>query len=313
MDERLHLDQERPRPGHRRQDRRARRVACGAARAGPCDGSGTGSSPLSRISNIASSPVGPNRFLVARRIRYSRLPLALEGEHRVDQVLERLRPGDRPLLGDVPDQEERRARALGLLHQPVGAVPHLPDRARRRLELVAAQRLDRVDQHRRRRRLRERREQRLEPVLAGDQDGGAAGAEPLGPQPELARRLLGAGVDHLPSPRREPLRELQQKGRLADPRLAGQEHRAARHDAAAEHAVELRQPRRRPRHLLLLHLRQRYERRGRRRSAGRRRRGPALAAPRRSSTSSRTPGSAPATSSTGSRRPGRRRACASPA
>ena len=166
--------------------------------------------------------------------------LGLEGEHGVDQVLERLRAGDAPLLGDVPDEEQRAAAALGVLDEPLGAGAHLPHRPGQARQLLAVQRLDGVDEERFGLRLLGGGEDRLDDGLAGDQQAGVAAAQPLGPQPQLARRLLGAGVEHPPAGPRQRVGDLQQQRRLADPRLAGEQHRAPGHHAAAEHAVEQR-------------------------------------------------------------------------
>ncbi|MNN10635.1 hypothetical protein D3C81_1235650 [compost metagenome] len=43
--------------------------------------------------------------------------LALEIEHGIDHVLQHPRPSQRALLGDVADQEDRRAALLGITHQ----------------------------------------------------------------------------------------------------------------------------------------------------------------------------------------------------
>ena len=63
-----------------------------------------------------------------------RVRIALEVEHRVDDVLEHARPGDRAFLGDVADQEERGAGALGVARELRGALAHLRHRAGRRLQ-----------------------------------------------------------------------------------------------------------------------------------------------------------------------------------
>ena len=62
--------------------------------------------------------------------------LALEVEHRVDDVLERLRPRDAAALRDVPDDEHRGAALLGEPHEARGALAHLPDVARRAFEVA---------------------------------------------------------------------------------------------------------------------------------------------------------------------------------
>ena len=57
--------------------------------------------------------MAPKRFFEraqhAERVR----ALALERQHRVDHVLDHARPGDLAVLGDVADQDHRRAARLG--------------------------------------------------------------------------------------------------------------------------------------------------------------------------------------------------------
>ena len=75
---------------------------------------------------------------ILRRAQHAMIErvLALEVEHRVDDVLERLRAGDAAALGDVADDEHRGAALLREAHQPRGALAHLPDVARRALEIA---------------------------------------------------------------------------------------------------------------------------------------------------------------------------------
>ena len=73
---------------------------------------------------------------------------ALEVEHRVDDVLERLRSGDSAALRDVADDEDRGAGFLREAHQSRGALAHLPDVAGRALEIAGEDRLDRIDDER---------------------------------------------------------------------------------------------------------------------------------------------------------------------
>jgi hypothetical protein len=47
-----------------------------------------------------------------------RRPVALKPQDGIDQVLEGLRPGDRPVLGHVADEDHGDAIALGQVHQP---------------------------------------------------------------------------------------------------------------------------------------------------------------------------------------------------
>ena len=59
------------------------------------------------------------------------MPVTVEGQHRVDGVLEDPRAGEITVLGDVAHQHRRHVALLGQAHQPMGAFGDLRDRARR--------------------------------------------------------------------------------------------------------------------------------------------------------------------------------------
>ena len=88
-------------------------------------------------------------------------------------------------------------------------------------------------------------------------------AEPARAQRDLLRRLLAGDVEHRPAGRQRRER-LQQQRRLADARVAADQHHAALDQAAAEHAVELVDERRQRAGTPRLHLFQRLHRRRRR-------------------------------------------------
>jgi len=77
--------------------------------------------------------------------------LAFEAQHRIDHMLEHARTGDRPVLGDVADEDHGSAMLLGEADQLLRARADLADRARRALDQVAVHRLDRIDDQQRRR------------------------------------------------------------------------------------------------------------------------------------------------------------------
>ncbi len=82
-------------------------------------------------------------------------------------------------------------------------------------------------------------EQRGQFALGGQVELVVQVAGALGAQPHLARRLLAGDVQRRPLRAGGPaVRDLQQQRRLADSRLAGQQHDGAGHDAAAEHPVQ---------------------------------------------------------------------------
>ena len=78
-------------------------VALGEEQRGRVGDLGAGPRPV--ISNTPISSVGPKRFFTARRMRNWCAAVALEGEHRVDHVLDHARAGDLAVLGDVADQD----------------------------------------------------------------------------------------------------------------------------------------------------------------------------------------------------------------
>ncbi len=77
----------------------------------------------------------------------------------------------------------------------------------------------------------------------------APDAEPLAARLHLVLGFLARAVEHRPDVARDVGRRLQQQRGLADARLAAEQHHRARHDAAAEHAIQFadagRQSRRR--------------------------------------------------------------------
>ncbi len=165
--------------------------------------------------------------------------VALEGQDGVDHVLEHAGPGQPAVLGDVTDEHGGHAPPLALLHQAVGGVADLDHAAGHRSDVGVDHRLDRVDHqqvgthgvevghHGGQRHLRH------QPHVGRDQP------QPLGPQPDLLLGLLGRHVEHPGAAGRPGGRRLQQQGRLADARLAAEQGDRARHQAPAEHPVEL--------------------------------------------------------------------------
>ena len=169
------------------------------------------------------------------------MPVALERQHRVDHVLEDARPGETAVLGDVTDDHDGDAAALGLDHQPVGARPHLYDAAGWGPQHRVGDGLDAVDHD----------EGGSDLVDGGDDVGhrgrrqqpqvGAYRTEPLGTQAYLLRALFGA---HVQRGRRPPCQQLEEQGALADSRFAAEQRDRTSDDAAAEHPVELADARR---------------------------------------------------------------------
>ena len=255
-DQRLDLDEQRPAAFERRRDDAApaRRRSCSARNARA--GSATSRRPRRAISKTPTSSVEPNRFFVARRMRSVAVAVALERRAR----RRRGAPASSGRRACRPWSRGRRARpatpsAFASAIRRTARFADLADAPGRPVELVDGRR----SAPSRRRECRASRpgdlDDPVDVVLGQDADGvadgavrAARGARPAaGPARPTPRRSRTAPVRPSPaSPRR-----LQQERRLADARLAAEQHERAGHEPAAEDPVELpdagRRARRRPR------------------------------------------------------------------
>ena len=174
-----------------------------------------------------------------------------EIQHGVDHVLDHLGAGDLSVLGHVADEQQRAADVLGVADQRLRGGAHLAHRAGRRLDRFGPQRLDGIDDDEIGRRSGfERRQDVRQAGFAGERDRRIRQAEALGAQAHLRRRFLAGKIDGAPAGARQRRRELQQQRRFADARLAADEQRRSRDDAAAGDAVELADAGREARRLL---------------------------------------------------------------
>src|SRR6476619_6286485 len=142
-DERLDLEQDRPRALERARDGRADLTA------------GRAAEQLGRIGN--SDETCPGHLEDAELVRRAEavlgraqdalcvIPVALELQDAVDEVLEHARAGDRAVLRHVADEDRRDAQLLRRAHQAPGGLTHLRDRAGRRPDLRRIQGLHGVD------------------------------------------------------------------------------------------------------------------------------------------------------------------------
>ena len=165
--------------------------------------------------------------------------LALEVEHGVDHVLDDARAGDLAVLGDVADEDDRGAAALGEGDELVGGGADLGDRARRAVDVVGPHGLDRVDDGERRALGLERGQDVAEVGLGGEPERRVGEAEARGAQADLGGGLLAGDVDGGRAAGGEGGGGLQQQRRLADAGIAADEDGRGRDEAAAEDAVEL--------------------------------------------------------------------------
>ena len=170
------------------------------------------------------------------------LPIALELQHRVHDVLQNLRPGQAPFLINMPDHEDRCARLFGELEDGRAALPDLRDAARRRLGRLGVHRLDRVDDHQVGPESVSVGEDLLEVRLAIDvavrHDFGAVGGEAVGAHLELAGALLAGDVERVEVGEAED--GLEDERRLANAGFAAHEDERSADESAAQDAVQLR-------------------------------------------------------------------------
>jgi hypothetical protein len=237
-DQRLHLDEERPRALDPGEDHRAggRAVAFGEE-----ERRGIGDLAQAVAGHLEDADLVGRAEAVLHRAQDAELvaALALEVEHGVDHVLDHARAGDLALLGDVADQHHRDAAPLGEGDELVGGGADLGDRAGGAVDMVGPHGLDRVDDRQRRALGLERGEDVAQAGLGGEAQRRVGEAEALGAHPDLGGGLLARDVDHAVAGPGEGGGGLQEQGGLADAGVAADEDRRGGHEAAAEHAVEL--------------------------------------------------------------------------
>ncbi len=251
--QRLDLEEERPRPLDGREDRRAGPPA----RAAPeVERRGVRhlDEPVARHLEYAELVNGAEPVLQGAQDPVRLEPLPFEREDRVDEVLEGLRPGERAVLRDVADEDDRSPARLREDGEPRRRVPYLRDGARRRRQVGRGDGLDRVDHEAGPRPRRRRLEDPVDGGLREEVEAVHDRAETVRAQADLPRRLLGRDVEDLAGPRGKPCGDLQQERRLSDPRLAAEEDDGARDEAAAEHPVDVREPRQKPRRVGGVHI-----------------------------------------------------------
>ena len=148
------------------------------------------------------------------------------------------RPGDRAVLGDVADEDGRDAALLGDPDQRGRDLADLADVARRPVDLGARDGLHGVDDEQVGLDLVDVAEDGGQVGLGGEVEVVVQRADAIGAQPHLGRGLLAGDVERAAG-LGEPGGDVEQQRRLADARLAREQHHRAGHQAAAEHPVEL--------------------------------------------------------------------------
>ena len=165
------------------------------------------------------------------------MPLALEVQHRVHDVLHDLRACDSAVLVHVTHKNHRNFLAFRGLHEQAGALPHLGDAAGGGGDSADAHGLYGVDYgyirraggYSRRRRLRVRGSQQVEVF--------GVHTQPLGAELYLPCRLLAGDVENGVIFAKK-LAYLQQYRAFSDARLAAQQDERAFYKSAAQDAVQ---------------------------------------------------------------------------
>ena len=171
------------------------------------------------------------------------MAVAVDRQHGVDDVFEHARSGQLAVLGDVADHDHRDSAALRLLHQPVGALPHLCHRSRRRG--VGRGRTWSA---------RSRRRTHRDPTASmwAMTLGSAVSATSISRSTSAPRRsarsrtccdrLLARDVQDRAPGAGPGGQHLEDQGRLADARFTTEQRDAARDQPAPEDAVQLVDP-----------------------------------------------------------------------
>ena len=165
--------------------------------------------------------------------------VALKIEHRVHHVLQHAGPGQRALFGHMAHQHHGGATGLGRAREVRRTLAHLGHRTGGRGELVRVHSLNRVNHRNAGPHGRERGQNFFE-VNFGQHPNLASGhAQTPRPQGHLGATFFATDVQSGSAPALQHIQRLQQQGRLANTRVAANQHHTTGYHAPAQHAVEL--------------------------------------------------------------------------
>ena len=237
-DERLHLDQQRARALEHRHHDGSRDVgrAVGEEQRGRVGHLGE---PVA--AHLEDAELGGRAEAVLDRVQEPQpvVPIAVERQHRVDDVLQRSRPRERTVLRDVADEDRRQRAGLRDRDECRRALAHLHDRAGHARHRGVGDRLDRVDGEHVGLGCVDRGDDLVERVGADEHQPRVERVDALGAHAHLLRRLLGADEQAPGAGGGEPAERLEEQRALAHPRLAADEGDGAGDQTTAEDAVEL--------------------------------------------------------------------------
>ena len=232
--ERLHLRKHGPRAldgaGHRAADR----VGPGEKQPGRID-----HLPHAGIAHLKHADLIGRAETILHRAQQAQpcVPVALKIQHRIHDMLQHARAGNRPILGHMPDDEHGGSVLLGISGEHGRGGAHLRHAAGRTLRFLAGHGLDGVDDQviaLLRLCLLERVFQRR----VAQQQHIVLHPQPIGPELELRRAFLARNVQYA-ALAGEAIGRLHEQRRFADARVAAEQHHHAREQTAAGHAVQL--------------------------------------------------------------------------
>ena len=241
--QRLHLDRQRTMPVQCERHAGAlhRRLGIGQEQPG-----GVGHLRHALAAHIEAAYLVGRAEAVLHRTQHAQggLGVALELADHIHQMLQRARPGDRPVLGHMPYQQHRHVQAFGRVDQGARHLAHLRGAAGDAIDLLGDDGLRRIDDG-------QRRALPLDQPQHGRQIGGGGQQQIRGhrvdacsPHAHLRLGLLAGQIQHgaIRMPLGHGAGGLQQQGGFADAGLSCDERDRSGHDAAAEDPVEFAEP-----------------------------------------------------------------------
>ena len=169
------------------------------------------------------------------------MAVAIQHDHRVDEMLEGLWPSDAPLFGDVANKDHGGPSCPRNAGENLRTSADLANTSCWSFELSECGRLNGVDNQQcwsaTLCRLGDCANFALGKDLYGVGRNGGHEAEPFGSIGDLRRRLFARRIEHTSAGERDARRGLQQQGALADPWFTAKQDDRTRHGATAEHAI----------------------------------------------------------------------------
>ena len=171
------------------------------------------------------------------------MAIAIQHDHCIDEMLERLWPSDAPLFGDVADKDHCGAGCPCNAGEHLCAAAHLSNTSCGSFKLGERCGLNRIDDQQGWAaalcRLRDCADFALGKNLYGVGCNGRHEAEPFGAIGDLRRRLFTRRIEDASAGECDPRSGLQQQRALADAWFAAEQDDGARHGAPTENAIKL--------------------------------------------------------------------------